>query len=930
MSWGEVLALAQGEVAKFQGRKCLVTANELHAEAAASPLIAAARLILHIAERPNATMGALVVEASGGPEDEQERMLLFILASCVFGMYGNFLSAAAVQRQITNEAALSEAQSLCLCIANPRRIGIALRSDNISGVGREFLERLNLFLHRGGDDLGASLLPHFETLMRSRAPLADVVFLRCARLALRHVETLAMARLKQGPLAPTFSEFINRILDDGRLCLLPPQYELIATQGFLRSRSNGIVTIPTSTGKTLLGELAIASGMLTNDDVAIYVTPYVALGRQVYECFLRHSPKGVQVCGYFGNFNTSAATIQAGCPTVIVATPERLDAILRTQNLYPKLRTIIFDEAHGIENGVRGARLEGLITRLRLQQERGFSFRIILLSAVLTDVELVRSWLGPNAVHYSDSWRPTARRLAFWASDGTLSWLYGNDPLRPSERGAAQAFGAKLLPWPEFMKPSEHFGVINAQKPSAYANAAYLARHLRATIGGPILVACGTKAATRGVAGAIAEQLEPINPVPEIIQDLVKNILKCYPHLRFLAGMLEKGVAYHNASLPMDVRTRIEDAIKARDLVYIAATTTLAEGVDLPFRVTILFDWLMGFGEEQAPMSSLLFRNIAGRCGRAGEFTEGDTVIFDNVLGEIKFTAPSRRRAAQAQLFSDPPPLRSVIANDNQPVELKQAIRSTIASQLLASVPENPEADSLDVLWAERSYAAHEGRTPLDLTRELRDELLGTEMGEPFAIAASPLRLTPLGAAANRTGFGPTTCRRILDLMSRCDLSFDHAEMASALLLELGASDEQGNYLLRKIARRARTQFYVKAEDLRFLAQGWLDGVPLTDLFVNLPKAKASRAAVHPQKWVNGESDYEAIAAQYDKFVDLVEYSFGGFLPWVLRAFAALAPFASTKAGMRDWSGLATLFENSRLADLESIDELIADGGRGD
>src|SRR5439155_12137594 len=93
-------------------------------------------------------------------------------------------------------------------------------------------------------------------------------------------------------------------------------------------------------------------------------------------------------------------------------------------------------------------------------------------------------------------------------------------------------------------------------------------------------------------------------------------------------------------------------ALQARELVAVAATTTLAEGVDLPFRCTILVDWLTWQGTEQRPIPSLLFRNVAGRCGRAGVFTEGDTIIFDNPLGDVKYTYPPLRRARlQDDLF---------------------------------------------------------------------------------------------------------------------------------------------------------------------------------------------------------------------------------------------------------------------------------------
>ena len=54
-------------------------------------------------------------------------------------------------------------------------------------------------------------------------------------------------------------------------------------------------------------------------------------------------------------------------------------------------------------------------------------------------------------------------------------------------------------------------------------------------------------------------------------------------------------------------------------------------------------------------MQSLLFRNIAGRCGRAGVMTEGDTIIFDNPIGDPRYTDQYTRHATLTNLFIDPP-----------------------------------------------------------------------------------------------------------------------------------------------------------------------------------------------------------------------------------------------------------------------------------
>jgi helicase len=904
ISWEELLAIAQQELGRYQQRRTLNGSVELYDEEAASSLIAAARIIQEVAGRDTGGVDEDELELDQGDEEPQsdavERRLLLILSSCAFGMYGNFPSAEAVQRSLNLSALQTEGQWLAIAISNPRRISSALRSDCLMPAGREFLEHLNYFLVTGDERTGNQLIDHFEQLMRVARPPADIVFLRCARLALKHIITLAVANLYRLELGDIFAGFLDRIILDERPCLLPPQHTLIRDQGVLEEIENTIVAIPTSTGKTLLGELAIAARLRRRADIAVYVTPYIALGRQVYGCFKRHAPTGVDVRGYFGNFNSHIEPLNRFTSTIIIATPERLDAILRTQDLYAHLRTVVFDKAHGIENGVRGARLESLITRLRLQQRRHTHMRLILLSAVLADVESVRLWLGADAIHCHNTWRPTARRLGIWMDSGNLGWLWGTDPLRPSDRRATQFIGLKKLTWPEYMRPAGAYQGIQAQKPAAFRNAAYLARYLQDSIGGPVLLACASKASTRGLAAAIAsalpEKQEPSNARDSLIETIETN----YAHLAPLAAMAAKGVAYHNASLPSSVREGIEDALKARALDFVAATTTLAEGVDLPFRVTVLFDWLMGFKDQQAPMASLLFRNIAGRCGRAGEFTQGDTIIFDNVLGDLAYTGDERRRRqAQAALFSEPPPLQSVIANDQLPQETKLAVRAVVSSQLLASIPENPDDDALEETWGEATYAAFRGSNPAVMLREVRAELLSTHQGEPFAWAASPMSLTPLGMAANHSGFGPRTCRQLLHHLSDLDVTVSAEELASDLLISFGACDEQSNYLLRDIALKKRTQFYVKAEDLAAIAAGWLEGRQLTAIFLALPRAIKSKARITPAQWAQGNVDYEPVAGQYDKFVELTEYAFGGFLPWLLRGVGALAPFGAESDGRR-------------------------------
>src|SRR5207253_1496402 len=107
--------------------------------------------------------------------------------------------------------------------------------------------------------------------------------------------------------------------------------------------------------------------------------------------------------------------------------------------------------AHLVHNDVRGIRLEGLITRLRLLQGRGVPLRLILLSAVLSRYDKLRQWLGASeASVITGAWKPTARRLAFWREQGALVWYVGDDPIRRPGTTSHSSIGKFELPWPEY------------------------------------------------------------------------------------------------------------------------------------------------------------------------------------------------------------------------------------------------------------------------------------------------------------------------------------------------------------------------------------------------------------------------------------------------------------------------------------------------
>ena len=700
--WGELIAAAQAVMGSYQDLP-LGSTEQLYDEQKALPLIAASRILDAASQRP-----------SGLPDED--RQYLAVVAAVAFAMYGNFPSATAVVRRMLPTFPVdSPSLAIIFATASPPHLGEMLSRCASGSAEKGYLELLGAFLSTGDANRVEVIREAFIRCLLAAPTPFEGGLLRSVRVCLEHLFRLSVARTlnEHSPMLP--EAYVRQLVDSGVRVLLPPQFRAITQHKLLTTTENAIVALPTSTGKTLLGELCLVAALQQQPGVVCYLAPYVALGGQVAQSLKAHVPEPpFRIRPMIGGFREAEAIALDRHMEIIVATPERFDALLRTApGLIADLRCVVCDEAQLVQNDVRGIRLEGLITRMRLLQERGYPLRLVLLSAVLSRYDTLRQWIdAPEAAVVTDSWRPTARRLAFWSESGSLTWYVGDDPIRRPATASDSTIGQRSLPWPEHrFYPTTNIGQVRQQEPAAHANVAYLAEVLRQPYDGSILCVCATKESTRKVAAALANRFPVIDPLPQGITTTISLIEEHHTYLRPMCDLLKRRVAFHNSTVPHAIRRSIEAAAKKGEFIAIAATTTLAEGVDLPFRFTILVDWLTWQGAEQRPISSLLFRNVAGRCGRAYEFTEGDTIVFDNPLGEVKYTYPPRRADVQHNIFlaEQPEELTSAleVLTETSITTHVEPLIAGLASQFMAAIPENPNADNLVDPFAKRTFWAH-------------------------------------------------------------------------------------------------------------------------------------------------------------------------------------------------------------------------------
>lgn len=165
------------------------------------------------------------------------------------------------------------------------------------------------------------------------------------------------------------------------------------------------------------------------------------------------------------------------------------------------------------------------------------------------------------------------------------------------------------------------------------------------------LIYCNAKAKVVKFAREYAEKLQPLDD-PDLIA-LADEIREQVHEDYYLAGTVEKGVAYHVGYLPTSIRLRIEELFRKRDggIHTIFCTSTLLEGVNLPADNLFITDHKNG----SYPMSAVEFRNLIGRVGRIQYTLYGN--VFLVCLADDDKTKPENyvtllKKEVEAQTLS--------------------------------------------------------------------------------------------------------------------------------------------------------------------------------------------------------------------------------------------------------------------------------------
>jgi replicative superfamily II helicase len=357
-----------------------------------------------------------------------------------------------------------------------------------------------------------------------------------------------------------------------------------------------VVSAPTSSGKTMIGELAALKGALERRR-AFFLLPLKALVNDKLRHFNNvYGAFGIRTIKATGDSTTDdMAPLMRGQYDICLMTYEKFAALaLGNPFLLDQVGTVVVDEVQMVTDKSRGANLEFVLTLLRIGRRHGTEPQFIALSAVIGDTNGLERWLGARLLQRTE--RPVPIDEGILRSDGSFRYI-------SSDTGEEKVINGYVRP--EYRSASD---------PRASQN--YIIPLTRRLVGESksVIVFRETKGKARGCARYLAQSLG-LPPAQAVIDSLpAGDPSTASSNLR---ETLQGGVAFHIADLDTEERQLIEDEFRSPNssIRVIAATTTLAMGVNTPAEAVIIAG-LTHPGDNPQPYSVAEYKNIAGRAGR--------------------------------------------------------------------------------------------------------------------------------------------------------------------------------------------------------------------------------------------------------------------------------------------------------------------------
>ncbi|MGC2034633.1 MAG: DEAD/DEAH box helicase [Thermoplasmata archaeon] len=512
------------------------------------------------------------------------------------------------------------------------------------------------------------------------------------------------------PLDPRIIEILGA---QGIRSFYPPQAEALRP---VLAGESVLLACPTASGKSMVAYLGLLRAVQAGR-TGLYLVPLRALAQEKYDDLSAFASMGLRIGLSMGDFDLPSASLEK--LDILVATSEKADGLLRKGSPWlDRLGTVVADEIHLMRDPDRGPTLEVSLTRLRRHHPE---LQVIGLSATVGNSESVAQWLG--ARHIFSEFRPVPLKLGVYR-EGMITFT---DLSTRSIAGPGEAL-------PRLVR-----GVIKE--------------------GGQAIVFVNTRKASEQCAQGLVETVRALLTPAEreacrrTAEELTTSGEEQTGGVRRLSELVPFGVAFHNASLTNTERRIVERAFLDRTLKALAATPTLAAGINLPARRVIVrdttrYDARVG---TQTRIPALEVQQMCGRAGRPRFDSAGEAVLVARTIDE-------EERLMDDYLSAPPENIESRLAAE-------PALRMHVLA-LVASGEVHTERE-LEGFFAQTYYGFS---LPLDeLTMTVGRVRAFLEEHE-FLFPGSPLRATAFGHLTSELYFDPLTALVLRQAIERAPI----------------------------------------------------------------------------------------------------------------------------------------------------------------
>ncbi|MDD1139180.1 DEAD/DEAH box helicase [Pseudomonas sp. TNT2022 ID233] len=597
--------------------------------------------------------------------------------------------------------------------------------------------------------------------------------------------------------------------------------------GYLDRGQSMVMTSPTGSGKTTLSILKIAATLCAGESV-IYLAPTHALVDQIEADLSGHigdiEPVSVE--------DTALEELGEKLPPFSVMTPERCLALLGfSPDLFAKVGLMVFDEFHliGADDPSRTHKINAraidamlaLLTFLKLRANAD----LLLLSAMVANGEEIACWLkdvtGREVNAFDDPWKPTrqlrtcviydnsnvkeavqrasklptksARKKVLVQPLGLFSLISGWHPKRP-EKLVVRALTKRT---PALLLNDNGYLTSNRNQVAAQIAADY------AALGKRVIVFCNDIKACGSVADEVNSLLTPATvPLDETQEEIRSAILEDVgsEHAAF-DPTLRRAAVHHGDLLPLErrltesvFRARRDGESEAPGLDVIAATSTIAQGLNLPCDVVVLAGTDRSAVDDPSgnPRTDLRPHEILNSLGRAGRAAYSATGLSIVVPAQpIRVDPEELAFAPQSVLntvFSDQDaceeifdPIELLLDQVEASVDLDAKMQAMI--RRLSSVTEDGASGFDDIVRRSLGFFRKKAASASDADKWLERRRTALEKAEE-ALDDPPV-LDWQREIAVRNGIPPRLIERLVDALQATSIETDSAADWMSWLLDI-------------------------------------------------------------------------------------------------------------------------------------------------